>query len=485
MTVTRGEDQPGSASPPSESAAILERLLTHRTLGAAPRQELAWLADHGTLQSFEKGRVLVTKGAGLQGFGLWIILSGHFAIFVDRGAGPKRVMDWRGGDVSGALPYSRMSKSLGDGIALEEGELLQIDPELFPEMTRDCPAVTAMLVHVMLDRARQFTSSDLHDEKMISLGKIAAGLAHELNNPASAAARSAALLEEALSDVAAAARELGAAQISEDHIALLDRVRVTCTASAAAELLSPIQRAEREDEIADWLHAHAADEASAPAFADSGATVAMLDGLASELDKRALAAALRWIAADCSARTLASDVRKAASRIYDLVDSVKRFSYMDLSAAPETLDVTQGLRDTVAVLRSKATGKNAELTLDVAPSLPSVHAVGGELNQVWSNLIDNALDAVGVGGHVRVSARAELNAVVVRINDDGPGVPPELLDQIFDPFFTTKAVGQGTGLGLDIARRLVRRHSGDIETESRPGGGHTEFRVTLPIARSE
>jgi signal transduction histidine kinase len=367
-------------------------------------------------------------------------------------------------------------------VALEAGEFLQIDREYFPELTRECPEVTAILVHVMLDRARQFNTSDLHDEKMVSLGKLAAGLAHELNNPASAAVRNATQLEQSLSQLVEAERELGRANLSEAQVKLLDGFRKSC-AEASPGLQSPIDRADREDAISEWLLAHGGDLASAAPLAESKVTIAALEELAATVHSSVLDVAVRWIAADCASRTQLSDLRTASSRISDLVGAVKRYTYMDRSQAPEPIDVAQGLRDTVAVMRSKAREKNCELRLDLPANLPQVLAIGGELNQIWSNLIDNALEAVpsGGGGQVVVSARAEANSLVVIVRDNGPGIQPELLDKIFDPFFTTKPVGQGTGLGLDIARRLARRHGGDVEARSQPSERYTEFRVELPV----
>jgi signal transduction histidine kinase len=216
-------------------------------------------------------------------------------------------------------------------------------------------------------------------------------------------------------------------------------------------------------------------------FAATGITRDMLDELARSLPDDAFDAAVRWIAAAHTARGLAADVERATRRIHDLVSAVKRFTFMDRATVGEPSSIAQPLADTVAVLAAKARAKSAMVTLDIPVDLPRVKMYGGELNQVWSNLLENALDSVGEHGKVAVNARAEPPGnVVVRIVDDGPGIPAENMKRIFDPFFTTKPIGQGTGLGLDIARRIVRRHDGDIDVDSRPGGGRTEFRVTLP-----
>ena len=457
-------------------ADLLARLAQHRTLGSAPPRELEWLADHGELRHFDRGEAAVRKGQPLDS--LWILLSGHYVFYVDRGRGPRKVFEWRAGDVSGRLPYSRMTTPPGEAVIVEASDVLMIHSRHFPELVRECPDVTATLVHVMLDRARAFTSSALHDEKMVSMGRIAAGLAHELNNPASAAARSAKLLADAITEAELRSRSIASAHLTDAQFEVIDRVRSTCANASAA--LTPIERADREDELAAWLQAHGVDEDAAAALVDTGVTSQALDPLAASVQGPALDAALRWIAACCTIRMLAADVEKASSRMHDLVGAVKRFTYMDRQQAPEAVDIAPGVRDSVALLAHKARRKSVAITVMLDSGLPPVRAIGSDLNQVWTNLLDNAIDAVPDSGRVEISADVNPGFVVVRIVDDGPGIPPEIRDRIFDPFFTTKPVGEGTGLGLEIARRLVQRNGGDLELESRPG--HTEFRVAVPVA---
>jgi signal transduction histidine kinase len=456
--------------------AIQDRLSEHRLLVGAPREQIEWLAARGQLIRLETGEQLAPKGTTVRG--LYIVLSGHMSIHVDRGAGPQKVMEWRGGDVTGFLPYSRLDKSPGGVRAEEPTELWMIPREEIPALIRECHELTSIFVHVMLDRARQFTSSDLQVEKMSSLGRLAAGLAHELNNPASAVARSAQGLKARLSEVEQASRALGAARLSEAQQAAVDKSRNLCLAAAGATFgRSPIERADREDAIAAWLTRHGADVAAAEALAESAITLDALDQLAGALDGEALRAALGWLVAGCTTYQLASEIETAASRIHNLVAAVKGFTYMDQATMPKPLDVGQGLSDTLAVLNAKARSKSVAVSLDVEADLPRIQGFGGELNQVWANLVDNALDAAK--SRVAVTAGRQGSSLIVRVVDDGPGFPLEIRERIFDPFFTTKPVGQGTGLGLDIARRLVLRHRGEIEVDSRPG--NTEFRVTLPI----
>ncbi|MGD8319607.1 MAG: ATP-binding protein [Gemmatimonadota bacterium] len=456
-------------------ADLVDRLAALPDISAIPRGELAWLVANGRLQAYEAGEVIAPKGERVRH--LWIILSGSVAVRVDRGAGPRQVATWRAGQVSGMLPYSRMKGPPGDNYIAEPGECLSVHEDRFPDMIHQCPTFTAYTVHLMLDRARNFNTSDLQDEKMISLGKLAAGLAHEINNPASATARGAKLLSTGLTELDAAAQSLGAVKESPEFFDTLRRIRETCLAKPPSGVLSPLQHADREDELADWLELHGSDPDHATALVETGLETAALDALVTAASGPGVEPALRWLAVMCSTQTLTDEIEQAATRIHELVAAIKSFTYMDQRAGPEWVEVGVGLRDTIRIMASKAKSKGATVTLDVEPDLPRAWGTGGELNQVWLNLIDNALDALREAGTVHVSAARALDRVVVRVVDDGHGIPSEIADRIFDPFFTTKPPGEGTGLGLDITRRLLRRYQGDIAVDSRPG--RTELRVSL------
>ena len=460
---------------------IIDRLAEHKTLGTAPREELAWLAAHGTLRKLEAGEVLSHKGIPVDG--LYVVLSGHVTLFVDRGAGPQKMIEWRTGEVSGVLPYSRLVSPPGDAIVQEPTEILSIPRDCLRAMTHDCFEVTSILVRTMLDRARLFTSSDLQNEKMISLGKLSAGLAHELNNPASAIERSASLLEDRLEEAEAATHALGVARLSDAQLAAVDAVRSTCMAKVTHGVRSPVERADREESISDWLADHGLDTDSAEAIADTEVTFEALNLLAETVQGPALDAVLRWAAAGCSVRSLAAEIQDAAMRISGLVTAIKGFTHMDQAMVAEPVDLGPSLGNTVAVLKSKARGKSIAVAIELEDALPRVRGFAGELNQIWGNLIDNALDALPDGGRLEVLASREGPSVLVRIVDNGPGIPAAIRERIFEPFFTTKGVGKGTGLGLDIVRRLVRHNDGTIEVESQPG--RTEFSVTLPIADTD
>jgi signal transduction histidine kinase len=463
----------------AELKAPIDRLSEHRMLAAAPREQLQWLADHGTVRTLAAGEALSLKGTPVTA--LHVLLDGHVSIQVEQGSGKRKVMEWRSGDIVGQMPYSRMVAPPGDVIAEEPTEILSVPREHFSEMIRDCHEVTAILVHTMLDRARHFTSSYLHDEKLVSLGKLAAGLAHELNNPASALTRSAKALVTAVDKTESAARAMALANLSADQVQAIDHVRRISVETTPQSILSPLEQEDREIAVARCLKRHGADLSAAEPLAQTDLTLETLDELAGKLEGVALDVALCWIANASSSRRLTQEIREAASRIYDLVAAVKGFTNMDRATVPEPVEVGVGLRHTIMVLKSKANSRQASVTLNVDPDLPPIYGFSAELNQVWANLVDNALDAVGPAGRVEVSAAREGNHVRVRIADNGSGIPADILPRIFDPFFTTKAVGSGTGLGLDIVRRLIQRHNGEIAVRSNPG--LTEFTICLPIRK--
>jgi signal transduction histidine kinase len=337
------------------------------------------------------------------------------------------------------------------------------------------------MVHVMIDRTRYFTSAELRNEKMISLGKLAAGLAHELNNPASAAVRDAKAMAGELKTAREAAHALARAGLSEPQLAQLEKVQNSCMTST--ESISGLAASDREEEISAWLNAHGVQNVPGEELARVSITTEALDRLAGVLQGRSLDVGLRWIAAECSTQSLSTNIERAAARIHSLVASVKGFTRMDRAPEEGPVDISSGLADTVALLNGKARKKSVTVSLDISLHLPRVKGLGAEVNQVWMNLIDNAIDAVPSNGHIDVTATHEGPAVVVRVRDNGPGIPPEIKGSIFDPFFTTKGAGEGTGLGLDIVRRVVEWHNGQVEVESKPG--RTEFLVRLPCSDGE
>ncbi|CAG0977579.1 two-component system, NtrC family, sensor kinase [Anaerolineae bacterium] len=457
---------------------LVERLAGVRVLKGVPREELEWVAAHGEFEAFAAGTIMRPHNIPIPGMS--VLLKGMVSIHVERGGVKRRVMEWHAGDLTGALPYSRMTVPPGNTIVHEDVELFTVAREHFRELTITCPELTAICVHTMLDRARHFTSTGSQDEKMVSLGKFSAGLAHELNNPASAAARSSRRLGEQMGEAEDASRALMGMRLSDAQLAALDGARQMCTLVPPSFLDTPLDRSDRVDAIAEWLDARGGDIDQATSLAETAVTVEGLDRLAAVMTGESLQDALRWLASCCAVRSAASELQDSTRRISELVASVKGFTYMGRASVPEPVNVGRGLRDTARIVASKARDKNVTVALDIEPDLPEARAFGSELNQIWINLIENAIDAVPYGGQVTLKARREIDQIVVRIVDDGHGIPEDIRSRIFDPFFTTKPVGEGTGMGLDIVRRMVFQQGGEIDFTSEPG--RTEFWVALPIA---
>ena len=259
----------------TETVGLVDRLTEHRTLGVAPREELEWLAAHATMERYETGEALRQIGESVDA--LYVVLAGSIAVYIDRGAGRHKLLERRTGDVTGLLPYSRLANPVVETVTQEPTTVLVVGRDCFREMIRECHELTSILVHVMLDRARQYNSSELHDEKMVSLGRLAAGLAHELNNPAAAIERSALQLRQRLKDTKQAARVLCAANLTEEQLAALDRANEACSATPVHGVRSPLEEAEREEAISDWLADHGLDTALAGPLGETATTMA--DGI--------------------------------------------------------------------------------------------------------------------------------------------------------------------------------------------------------------
>jgi signal transduction histidine kinase len=456
--------------------AIVDRLAALPPFTSVPREDLEWLAARGEVRTAASGTVM--SGIGEPVEEMFVLLDGRVGLYAGKGNESRKLLEAGPGAVLGILPYSRFRRSPGAVVIEDDVTALMLHEAEFPALVRDHHELTTVLVHYMLDRAREYRAVQLNDDRLESLSRLASGFAHELNNPASAAARTAQSLAGLLDEEERAGRELAATGLGDDQLAVLDTVRRECQCTPAPR--TALEAADREDDIAEWLARYGIDTVAAEALAASDVTMAALARMAEALPPDVLKIATRWIASGCAARMAARQIAVATGRIHDLVGAVKAFTFMDRQGVPEPVDVARGLADTLAMLESKARAKSATVHLETAPDLPRVHGFGSEINQVWQKLVDNALDAVGDAGRVTITATVRGDSVVVRVADDGSGIPQEIRARVFDPFFTMKPVGQGTGLGLDIARRIVNLHQGDIDFTSQPG--RTVFRVRLPIA---
>ncbi len=342
------------------------------------------------------------------------------------------------------------------------------------------PELGQRLIALMSDRVRSTSYNDQLQEKMLALGKLAAGLAHEINNPAAAVNRAAATLQERLQQLPALVARLARHGLSEELVRTADAFRHRCSLESGR--LSAMERGEREDAVADWLDAHEVPESwmLAATFVDAGFQPDDLDAIAAGLPDNAVPDLVLWLEGTIAADRLLTDIGVASRRVSEIVGSVKIYTHMDRAPERELTDVREGIDSTLTMLGHKLRTKDIVIERAYDPDLGPVPAYSGELNQVWTNLIDNAVDAMEPGGVLRIETYRQGPFARIEVIDSGKGIPPDIATRIFEPFFTTKGVGEGTGLGLDIVHRIVTvQHAGAIRVDSAPG--RTVFTVELPF----
>jgi signal transduction histidine kinase len=444
-----------------------------------PEDQLDWFIGRSEEVWAEPGDVLFREGDPADH--MYIFFEGELQGRVRQPGGDMRIFLAGPGDVTGLLPFSRLQNFAGSGRAVGRVHLARTHKSVFPEIMQRIPKLTERLVTLMLDRVRETTRASEQRDKLAALGKLSAGLAHELNNPAAAVKRTA-------SSIGDVRRELRAAFLSIDRLSLSREQRIYIAECEEAALktvdatdskpLSSMERSDREQALEDWMESHDVIEPwkLAPALADAQIDVAKLEEIGRVVGDALNPVLVRINYAFVVGRMI-REIEHGASRIFELVQAVKEYTYMD-RAPEQEIDIHAGLESTLTILGYQLRKKSIRVERNFDRSIPKICAFGVELNQVWTNLIMNAVDAMKEGGELELRTSQDALDVVVEVRDNGSGIPTEVLPRIFDPFFTTKGVGEGTGLGLDTALRVIKKHRGEIDVRSHPG--ETVFRISLP-----
>jgi signal transduction histidine kinase len=440
-----------------------------------PDDQLDWFISQCEEISLKAGETFLLQGT--PAVSMFVVLEGQLQM---RGAlgGEAITIPIEPGSITGLLPFSRMKVAVLTGRALTDGRVLKFPASKFPDLVQKMWELAQRLVGMMSDRIRETTRYEQQQDRLAGLGKLSAGLAHELNNPASAAKRATSLLRDTLYRIKDAAQELGKHNLTDVQRAEIEKLEASFMQPSETPL-DTLAITDLEDQIDSLLRSHGQADLwqLAADLARRGVKPEELESLFATMDADLARAALVRIAASVEIANLLTEIESSTSRISDLVRAIKEYTYMDQTTA-QNVDIVKGLENTLTILNHKLKrGITVHREYEKVPLL--VNSFGSELNQVWTNIIDNAIDAMGAKGELRVRTYRDDTCVVVEIGDNGPGIPPEVEAHMFEPFFTTKGVGEGTGLGLDTALRIVKKHRGRIQVESKPGD--TRFQIFLPL----
>lgn len=454
------------------TSEFLRRLPLFSSLAEEDLERLCEMAEPLTARS---GDVLIREGS--PGDAVYIVVDGEFEVTKQAGEHELAITRRGLGEVIGEMSLLDDSPRSASVRALQDSHVLRIGRDAFEALLSASPSARKAILQSVGGRLRSIESTLMQHEKMAALGGLSAGLAHELNNPSAAIQRNADHLRDSLDEWQRAIAGLYAAGVGNGRTDELEAEMIERAAQPV--FLDPLVCSDLEGYLQEWLEERGVEDAweLAPALVALGWDVDSLQARAGDFGPEQLAAVLQWLGTGSSIYRLLDEVRRSADRISEVVGAVKQYSYAD-QAPVQNVDVHQGLDSTLIILRHKLRG-GVTVTRDYAPDLPRIEAYAGELNQVWTNLIDNAIDAMDGRGELVIRTYAQEEYVVVEITDNGPGIPPEIANRVFDPFFTTKLPGAGTGLGLYLAYNTVQKHLGQIMVESEPG--RTCFQVRLPV----
>ena len=465
-------------------SVTISDLKTVIALSELPEEHLQWILDHTEYHEYEDG-ALVRK-TGDEAVEMVIILEGRIDFYLNVNGQLVYYYyfanDGVTGGMSGLLPYSRMKANPGNSFAVGKLRILTLHKNHFPELERINPDFIQRLIGYMTERARSFATTQMQHEKVSALGRLSAGIAHELNNPASAIDRIAAELTARLNSIHELTERLLRHNINADQIHNLKDL-VQSNHSEKRNNISALQRIENEDAISRWLpeHGYRKNPQAVETFAEAGFSPEDFDRIESTVTKEAFADLLLWYENLIASQRVIKDLAEASAHISNLVGAIKSHVQMDRTNDLQPTNIHTDVGHTLTLLGYKLRDKKIKVTTKFCDNLPPVSAYVGELNQVWTNIIDNAIYAMGQDGELTIETSCDDKNVNLKIIDNGTGIPPEILSRIFDPFFTTKKVGEGTGIGLDLVKRIIKHHNGEIKVNSAPG--RTEFHVCIPVTQ--
>ena len=462
---------------------LSETLRQFPAFEAVPDAQLQWFVDRSEEISFPAETVIYKPNEPVDY--LMLLLEGRLRIDTGSNSSGDEILTYDNHSILGVLPFSRMKSIPNRMVAEKATRVLRLHRDHLPELIHACYELTEALVHQMTTRIRDFTKLTQQNDKMASLGRLSAGLAHELNNPVAAVVRSAETLKTHMRATPEAFKTIMHLNLTNEQVDSVNTVFFgkldQCLLKGSSHQLTLLERSSLEDELTDWLDDHGIDDSMdlAGPLVEYCFTVADLDWILEKIGDANLIGVVNWLVNNLVTENLVLEISEASKRISTLVSSIKNYTHMDRGVGKEQVQLGEGIRNTLTLLNHKVKSKHIDLSVTIPADLPNVCGWPGELNQVWTNLIDNAIDAMPDGGKLEISSQLDKGEfVLTKIIDNGAGIPDDIQDKIFEPFFTTKEIGKGTGLGLDIVQGVVKHHNGSIKVSSKPG--RTEFSVCLP-----
>lgn len=460
---------------------LLSQIKKIPDLEEVPDEQLLWVIEHSKRYVIPAGGYMFKKGDPIDK--MYLILTGQFSFKVEQNGNFRLAGGVEAPAVTGLLPYSRAKEAFGYGEAVVDSEVLSFDRSHFHHMITHHEELTTALVHIMSSRIRTQTRQNQQNEKIMALGKLSAGLAHELNNPSAAVVRSAQMLSKQVAELPMRLKNVINTEVNDEIVAEVNEI-LSAKIKSGIQRMSMMDKSDKEDELMDWLEDHGVEEADEITnnFVDYGFTEDDLEEIKDLLRKEDLPPVIQWINQVLTTERLVLEIGEAAHRINELVSSVKSYTHMDQAPEKQKADIHKGIENTLTMLNHKLKKGRVEVVKKFQENMPEANILIGEMNQVWTNLIDNAIDAMAESDDRTLTIRTEHKGIYANIyvEDSGSGIPDEIKDKVFDPFFTTKAVGQGTGIGLEMVHQIItQQHKGVISLTSKPG--HTSFHICIPI----